>query len=360
MSSYFDVRLESLRGVAAAAVLFAHASAVFKIDGSAAFWAIPFFDQTPAQQALSIFSALFNPGAAVVLFFVLSGYVLTLSLSRERVSLGVAASYLVRRALRLLPPMWMSIVAMFVLLRLVAVPDGDFSAWYQAVFPRDLAFKDVVSNALLLDFRANAVTWTMFVEVVGSLFVLAASVLRIGRVADWIGVGALVGVTLLAYPSLALSYLLAFHLGGSLARLDLRIGSKLLCLVAIAVFAVERLFYSSQPTSAVLLAFASAALIVGVRNGAFEGLLTTPLLRFVGRISYSLYLLHLPVLFMASIVAVHIGVSGIPAFLVVLALSVPVALGVAWLGYVSVERWSIDAGRRLSGAINPRPRAILD
>ena len=66
-------------------------------------------------------NAIFNPGAAVVLFFVLSGYVLGLSLRREdaplRDRLGV---YLWRRGFRLLLAMWASILLYALVLQLIA------------------------------------------------------------------------------------------------------------------------------------------------------------------------------------------------------------------------------------------------
>ncbi len=98
-----------------------HSVAVLRIDGVAAFWAVPFWQQSPAAQATTLPNAIFNPGAAVVLFFVLSGYVLGLSLRREdaplRDRLGV---YLWRRGFRLLLAMWASILLYALVLQLIA------------------------------------------------------------------------------------------------------------------------------------------------------------------------------------------------------------------------------------------------
>src|SRR4029450_8267519 len=112
-TKYFDPRLEGLRGVASAAVVITHAVAVLKVDGLDAFWVIPISAQTPSSLALLLLTAVFNSYSAVVLFFVLSG--LVLSISSEKSSLF---RYFSRRAFRLLPPMWASIIFMALLLYL--------------------------------------------------------------------------------------------------------------------------------------------------------------------------------------------------------------------------------------------------
>ena len=81
---------------------------------------------------------------------------------------------------------------------------------------------------------------------------------------------------------------------------------------------------------------------------AVRRIFSTPLARFYGRISYSLYLVHLTVLLVA-ISALRLGEDGIspslalPAFAAVLAISTALAA----LGYRYVEAPAIAAGRAL-------------
>ncbi|QCO13647.1 hypothetical protein D3868_32015 (plasmid) [Azospirillum brasilense] len=63
---FYSVELESLRGLAAIAVVLAHASAIFSVDGISAYWGMPLGSQSPATLTLSLIGALFNPGTAVV------------------------------------------------------------------------------------------------------------------------------------------------------------------------------------------------------------------------------------------------------------------------------------------------------
>ena len=78
--SFFDPRLESLRGWAALSVVVAHAMGLLRVDGMTAYWLVPLREQSSTGLILTILGGIFNPGVAVALFFVLSGYVLALSL----------------------------------------------------------------------------------------------------------------------------------------------------------------------------------------------------------------------------------------------------------------------------------------
>ena len=84
--SSFDPRLESLRGLAALLVCVHHGMSVFA-------------DNAPLA-AMDALLFAFNSAAAVIFFFVLSGYVLGRALERD----GTFVTYLARRLFRLLPP----------------------------------------------------------------------------------------------------------------------------------------------------------------------------------------------------------------------------------------------------------------
>jgi peptidoglycan/LPS O-acetylase OafA/YrhL len=83
-----DDRLQSLRGLAALSVLFGHAALIL-----------------PPTPFTTLQGALFQAGPAVVLFYVLSGYVLGQSLLRD----GGFWPFAWRRLTRLLPVLWASI-----------------------------------------------------------------------------------------------------------------------------------------------------------------------------------------------------------------------------------------------------------
>src|SRR5258708_7863764 len=91
-------RLESLRGVAALMVAGYHSFDVLEFHG----W---------QHSAFTGIRILFNGNAAVILFFVLSGLVLGLSLERSKEPFGVSYGlFCVRRILRICPAHWIALL----------------------------------------------------------------------------------------------------------------------------------------------------------------------------------------------------------------------------------------------------------
>jgi peptidoglycan/LPS O-acetylase OafA/YrhL len=125
----YSVRLQSLRSIAALCVAVGHSFTVMsngRIEDA-------HFTLRPGNALLAAGELLFQPNTAVILFYVLSGFVLGESLRRhtaasERSHLG---AFGVRRLWRLLPVMWLSILfaaAVAVLLRGVAF--AGTTSWF--------------------------------------------------------------------------------------------------------------------------------------------------------------------------------------------------------------------------------------
>jgi peptidoglycan/LPS O-acetylase OafA/YrhL len=85
--------LQSLRGISAVTVMISHC----------------LVDYGPAP-LLTRISSVFNGRAAVVIFFVLSGYVLTRSLQRSQFNRGAVLRFYARRIFRLYPAIWVASV----------------------------------------------------------------------------------------------------------------------------------------------------------------------------------------------------------------------------------------------------------
>jgi peptidoglycan/LPS O-acetylase OafA/YrhL len=84
-----------------------------------------------------------------------------------------------------------------------------------------------------------------------------------------------------------------------------------------------------------------------VRNAPEAESLKGPRLGVLGRLSYSIYLLHVPVLgLMHGLVLGGRPDIGTPAQLLVTCAAVPVALGLAWVVNRLVEQPMIEYGRR--------------
>ena len=97
-----------------------------------------------------------------------------------------------------------------------------------------------------------------------------------------------------------------------------------------------------------------------VLKGAADRPLQAGPCRFLGKISYRLYLFHLPVLFGIGRLALALGIDGPglgPPMFVMFG-SLICGIPVAWAGYVFVERPAMALGRRLAAKIQGLPPPV--
>ena len=335
--------LDGLRGIAAIVVVFYHsllispALAKVVVNGEQAapgsFWDLLL------HSPLRIFIA---GNEAVIVFFVLSGLVLTLQVRRERdFNWG---TYFPRRLVRLYLPMFASIVFAVVLtLLLHRDRTASDSPWVQFYTYPDFTWKFAIQAADVFngtpDF--NSPLWSLRWEVLFSLllpvFVLIASR---GTKLAWAAIALAPFAVLLGYENtvLPLVYLPAFIVGIALAKLftlrDDRAHHTAIALASVDVapprvpwwghvvwlaVAVASLFllilhWLLQPRfgQETHVAFASSALIVigaaGIVTVAARWkpavrVLSLPPIHWLGRISFSLYLVHAPILIATANVA---------------------------------------------------------
>jgi peptidoglycan/LPS O-acetylase OafA/YrhL len=365
----FDYRVESLRGIAAFAVALTHAVAVFKIDGLPAFWLVPFADQSASARVLTALTTVFNPGAAVILFFVISGYVLTLSFMRHReTAASLIPSYALRRALRLLPAMWVSI-AIYVAVISAFRPSTfeAFSPWFGAVFSTPPSSSRTLKSLLLIEFTPNV--WTMYVELIGSaaipLFYYGAR--RFGLVPALAVLGALALLTVLGsqtgHARLTLVFLVCFCAGSLMAQWPAsRIPPLYGVLLGMAIFILERRLLVTFGGWGILADTVGAYLILSavIQGGRTTAALDHPALRFLGRISYSFYLLHATVIYLVALGVRSLTASdGLATHALLAAVSLSASVVAAWALFHLVEAPATAAGRRLSAAGAARPQAEI-
>ena len=269
--SGFLPRLESVRGIAAVVVVVYHVIALYgDISGSGM--------------------------VAVVVFFVLSGFVLARSLERD----CDAARFARRRFFRLVPPA----AAVVALLACLHWRFGFYVGYEGSFDPFN-----VLLNALLVRSDLNGVMWSLTVEAFAAPFVFGAFWLLRSR-----GVGPLVAIIVVlfglsfwgpyvhllgGFTNLAPFY--AFLLGvlaherGELAVRAL--GAKtelLLALIAVGVLAWCGLKKQTAPIILVESCLATVLVLLvafGQRRSIFA-FLDLALVRSYGRISYSFYMLH--------------------------------------------------------------------
>ncbi len=302
--------LDGLRGLAAMAVIYFHCILVLGPWPSPVLNA-PLQTLSGVRDAMTKIALLIVDGkSAVLLFYVLSGFVLGRSLARAAGGpLAIGCGFVVKRLFRMLPALLACMAFIGVFAHLLAAIHGPGIGHFGAA----LAIERVIDNALLIDTALHGPSWTIRVEFFAVPFMLAAFFLS-----RTFGVAALAvclayGILALQLPVLALKLpglapaLFAFFVGmlaaqrwaaTAFARPNAR-GAWLL----LAAFLACRAFLDG---GALALALAppviAAALVASVYHGQGEGLarlLSGRFLGFLGRVSYSLYLLNVPVLWLA-------------------------------------------------------------
>jgi peptidoglycan/LPS O-acetylase OafA/YrhL len=342
----FRPELEGLRGVAVLLVIAAHAGVAF-------------------------------PGAAIGpdLFFVLSGYLITgLLLRRLDAGRGIElGAFYARRLRRLLPAALVAIAATIGVVALLGDPAATSRAAHDGISAltgtANLRFAITLQDYFApTEPSVFLPLWSLGVEEQFCLLVplLVGLAYRAGGRR---GVGLLVALIALASTGAALLltasdpvwayYLLptrayALAIGGLLALGEgqlLRHGRSIAAAGVALLGAILILVPGEEGYPGLvgpLAALASAALIGGsAAGGVIPRLLSLPPLRLVGRISYSLFLLHWPFL----VVPVMFGVAMTPALTL---LAVAGSFAAATLLYIGVER-----PFREGWIIGEEPRRVL-
>ncbi len=204
----------------------------------------------------------------------------------------------------------------------------------------------MVRNFVLIDSNANPVTWTMYIEVIGSLAVPLFYIWHRGRTAST-GALLLLGLVVVAAarPSnMTLRYLFCVDLGVMLAchpdlaravtRPSLALGA------AMVLFVTDRLALSPYLQLDLFRnALGSLLLLAGLLGSAGSGpsAFSTAPRCVLGRISYSLYLFHPMVLYpVGQLVATQLGPGILPSALVVMS-GIAISIAVAKVTYELIE-----------------------
>ena len=283
----------------------------------------------PVTAVDQAFRQLFSCGwAGVDLFFVLSGFLITGILLDSRDSPDSYRAFYARRVLRIFPLYFVFLAAFIWLLPLVREMEPAFAtfrqeqAWYWTYlinwriaaegWPEYNALAHFWSLAVeeqfylvwpfvVLSLRRSTLTWICVACIVGAL------ALRIWLVFNGLTLGAYV-LTPARLDALAMGGLLSIWVRepATHARLTRFAPPVLLvCLAAIVtVFVVQRSLWPVGPLvhtaglSVVALASASLVATLLFRPGAktLSGFFRSPALRFLGKYSYGIYVLHHPVI----------------------------------------------------------------
>lgn len=376
----FSDTLGSMRGLAASVVVIYHGLMIARLGPIDDAHDLPLDWSDPWLLALHVLLGLFNGSAAVVLFFVLSGTVLALSLAREA-TLGPRelGAYYTKRLFRLMP--LLAAVALVAAALHHAVFDDRTHAfattWMNWHFRHDPGAGEVAANALGLSASLNSPAWTIFIEIVASVAFPALFVLAVPGRGRWI---ALALLSLLAFAPVSLRgvnmFMMCFFAGALIPDVGARVartfrawsrGARIASVAGalLVLGGFQRLwapdaFVDPLTTLASTLAAAFLVTIVYFDPGARA--LRSRALLFLGEISYGLYLMHLPVLFVIA----HAVAPLFPTPLEPMAaIALNLALGVATLAltvplatmsYHALERPMQGWGRALARRVRTSGR----
>jgi peptidoglycan/LPS O-acetylase OafA/YrhL len=367
--------LESVRGLAALTVLIFHSTGFLRQGQEdplqKTWWEL----NSTGELLRRLVSLAFNGHIAVSLFFVLSGFVLALSLHRDDRSFGRQGwGFVGRRFFRIYP-------ALAVNLLVTAAIVVGLAAVFPTIVHSSFTWGQLAENLLLYSFNVNGATWTLLIEI------LAIPLLLIGYLlASRFGIGgmltlAAVTIVVLFIPDVVrrlvpgdslfvfyvrifvVDYQFMFVMGMLVAELPLRDrlrnqsrAVKYAMVAALVAMLSARFLLGYASRWSMLIEGAAAAALVGLLacgpRLAVHNLLEWHPIRFLGRISYSFYLYHATTLAVLVPVATwYVTASRLTAHpflssLIVAATATAFTIPLAWLSYNLVERPMMRLGRR--------------
>lgn len=272
--------LDALRGVAAMAVVLFHFTTRF--------------DQLFGHESPPLFS--FPIGHyGVNLFFIISGFVIFMTIERSRAPMD----FIMSRFSRLYPAYWVAIALTFTITHWLGLP--GHLADFKTALMNGLMFHGMVFRVTHVD----GVYWTLEVELLFYLGMFSLMVTSRLHLVHRILIALLTirviyfvaqhffGISLpwIIYRYLIIGQIAWFAIGMAIYRVTFHAGEKNSWLDwSVALVAVSVLMFTESPAIAGM-AIIFGGLVLAVANGKLKTL-ANPVFVWLGSISYTLYLLH--------------------------------------------------------------------
>ena len=346
--------LDGLRGIAALVVVFTHLQTALDWDK----W-LP---------------GLFNGYLAVDIFFILSGYVLALSLRKKMYTvdgkidnkfsfLGFASQRFIRLYLPFLGALFVSLLIRYLIVTPffcddLLITSQDFCLRWLNPFSFDDFFYQILK---ITTPNLNAPTWTLPIELLNSLFI-PACLLIYALSPIYLYFMILMSLSGLLFVTVLPSYFYLFAFGVILffahKSLSFLQNGKTPVLILIVTY-VSLLF--PVPLQGGLFVIAAPAAIcciqLAVNNSAWKTFLSRKILIKIGDLSFALYLLHWPVFLgilpqFASFLGGRFELSILVVKLISSAISLVLIFILSFFFYLYVDRPSIFLGRFVRNKIS--------
>ncbi|THF68049.1 acyltransferase [Deinococcus sp. Arct2-2] len=335
--------LDGLRGIAALGVVLGHLFGMLSKDH----WR--WLQDGPA-------AFLWNGGSAVMLFFALSGFVLALPYAAGK-HLDLRSFY-VRRVFRLYPAYWFAIGFSFLCMKFYQPENlAGLSTWASSFWQEEVPLNQTVKTLLMAGpgfdtHLINPPVWSLLIEMSVSVILplIIVICLRVNGWLRWLGVA--LACVAFAYLQDRFRMLDLFAAGVLLAfyqdRIRAAVGRFTLG-QQWGLLAIGTVLYSSnllglpELVRPEVTGLGSLLLIVSALTfSPFKQVLQTRPADFLGEVSYSLYLLHFPVMLItASAIVQQVGL--VPGWIVTLGAT----LALSYLVYRFIELPFQAIGRKL-------------
>ena len=366
-------QLDSLRGLAAFCVFFSHYFLIFKIPDS---WVLG-IRATPL-------GILINGNSAVMFFFVLSGFVLSLPFVGGKKQLNLAEFY-IKRFFRIYPAFIVAIAFAIGLKMFLYNREGAeyFTSWLSSFWSwgwNSDSKTEILKTFMLIGPNFNndfidPVIWSLVVEMKMSLllpffiFIASRSNIYINFLAFFITLS-------IVYGHQA-GYLYVFYLGILMAKYKDALISKIKSLNTHIVFAlliISLLLYNInfeffKPYGGTVHTFgyfwrgaltslgSCVIILIAISRNKVAECLKGSIFTFVGNTSYSFYLLHLPILITLCSLFASVSLAG---YLLIFILTFIFAIILSLLSYQFIEQPFQRVAVVLSKGLKFRKENALD
>lgn len=247
----------------------------------------------------------FNGREAVAIFFVISGLVISISLTHSQLSIKTVLILLIKRLFRLLPVYYLSLSLILIYLPYFTKPTtiASISAHLGEYHIHNF-FKGLLSNILFTSTSFNPVAWTLPVELFASILSPFFYLMKKSKtIIDVYFLFILAVCNVLPLPDI-FRYLFFFYLGFYLEKNKLFFIKLATCnliyrifffAIVIALVLANNLFLL-PPTLYLFIQGVAAFFIVGIvafhSSPLVKKIFLHTIFQFYGKISYSFYILH--------------------------------------------------------------------
>jgi len=308
-----------------------------------------------------LFEALFNAHAAVVVFFVLSGYLLTRSLVGSRNIMADAPVFLARRLFRILPAIWAvgAVSALYLVFMHNHIDTPQQSAWYVRMYPQGpVSQREVALSFFALTSSLTPPLWSVRIELLASVLIPAMAICIKRHFHVALALSGLMLSLFVFNRTETLLYMNSFIFGALLIDpprwLRAFAGTRGVVIFSALILLFFRLFspdwrfevdYAAKIPTLVESAAAALLILALVVRGA--PLLQGRWMRWVGDISFSVFLLHFVIMSALATMVGRLPIGPDLAALTLMGATLAVTLPVANGFYRFVELPGIELGKRV-------------